>query len=411
MTATSEIRCIILLGCLLPAVLLAQAGSGSVTVTATQSATASPDQAIYAVVVTSSLDKTLSDVLPSLAGLGLTAVSLTGLTSQTSGNTVTTPPAPAPGLQWSFQFVAPFSNQKATTAALAALQSSMAQNGSGLTLSYSLSGAEVSAQQTPACDFGALAANARTQAQALAATAGAGAGAIVGLTNNISNGVPLCSLTVRFALGAAFLQTQPNAITVSVSASNRLAPDQASIDIGVQTPLTAVLGEVTGALQAAGITGAAFSGAETVPAYGLNPLQSTQPTLGWVFSLTVPFPTLKTTLAQITAAQQSVPQQNPGFSVSFYLAGISSSQAQQPSSCPESTLVSAAQTQASKLAAAAGVNVGPVLALAKGVSPTAGLATTVAPAYLFGFGAFTTATTILSPPTTFCSTAVQFQLL
>ena len=109
---------------LIPATpLLAQIANNTVTVTASQSSAAQPDEGVFSVTVASGLDKNLDDVVAAVSGLGITAANLVG---------ISTPPSifgglPASSLGWTFQLAVPFSNTKDTTSALTALQKSIAK--------------------------------------------------------------------------------------------------------------------------------------------------------------------------------------------------------------------------------------------------------------------------------------------
>src|SRR6516164_7391017 len=111
---------------LIPAApLLAQLANNTVTVTASQSFTAQPDEAVFSVTVSSGVDKSLDDVVAAVTGLGITATNLVQISSPlTAGSSSVPLPSnvPAPSLGWTFQLAVPFSEMKDTTAALASLQ-------------------------------------------------------------------------------------------------------------------------------------------------------------------------------------------------------------------------------------------------------------------------------------------------
>src|SRR6516162_1205845 len=257
---------------LIPATpLLAQLVNNTVTVTASQSSTAQPDEAVFSVVVGSSLDKSLDDAVAAVSSLGITAANLVQIsgalqTIVTTGGTSVPPPSgvPATLLGWTFQLAVPFSKLKDTTAALTSLQKSISQNNSGLSLSFTLSGTRVSAQHAPACNLADVVAQARAQAQQTAGAAGLNAGAIVGLTSATSMASPLvCSLTVRFAVGAMFAQPGPNSITITATRANNIQPDQVLVGLNVTSGTTAGLDDITGALTGAGISGTSLTGVYT----------------------------------------------------------------------------------------------------------------------------------------------------
>jgi hypothetical protein len=84
--------------------------------------------------VYSPLNTSLADAAASLSSIGITPSNLLSVNSASLPNSSSTTP-----LAWTFQLITPFSSQKATATALAALQNSIAQNNSGLTLSFSVS--------------------------------------------------------------------------------------------------------------------------------------------------------------------------------------------------------------------------------------------------------------------------------
>lgn len=62
---------------LIPATpLLAQLANNTVTVTASQSSTVQPDEAVFSVVVTSGPDKSLDDAVAAISSIGITAANL-----------------------------------------------------------------------------------------------------------------------------------------------------------------------------------------------------------------------------------------------------------------------------------------------------------------------------------------------
>ena len=198
-----------------------QTEQNSVTVSASQSVNLQPDQAIFAITVQSGVNTGLDDVLTALAGSGITAANLSGVSTQCATNSCS-PPA----LQWAFSLAGPLTNTKATVASLTTLQQNITKLNSGLTLSFSIAGTTVSQQlaQSQTCSLPGLIANATAQAQALAVAANLSLGRILAISCSTSNSVsnseslyagllavsvnaasagPLpCTLTVRFALTA-----------------------------------------------------------------------------------------------------------------------------------------------------------------------------------------------------------------
>lgn len=196
--------------------------SNSITVSASNNATLQPDQAVFSVSVTAPLTTGLDDVLTALAGSGITAANLSGVSTQgiysvLGGAGTQIPP---PMLVWTFSLTAPLANTKATVASLTTLQQNIAKANNGLTLSFSIVGTQVSQQlaQSQTCSLSSLITSATTQAQALAAAAGLQLGAILALSTSTSNTLatsqvfasgpyvstiynsvpPPCAITVKF---------------------------------------------------------------------------------------------------------------------------------------------------------------------------------------------------------------------
>ena len=390
--------------------LLAQLANNTVTVTVTasQSSTAQPDEAVLSVTVGSGVDKSLDDVVAAVSALGITVANLLQISSPLSPVLFSVPPpnnAPAPSLGWTFQLVVPFSKLKDTTAALVSLQKSIPQNNSGFSLSYSLSGTQVSGQQTPNCSLADLVAGARAHAQQIASAAGFSAGAIVGLTSATSTPAPLvCSLTARYALGAMFGQTGPNSITITATRTNNIQPDQALINLGVTSGPTAGLDDITGALTGAGISGTSLTGVHTTTIYPSSASPTPQAALVWSFTLTAPLAKLSSTLSQIISAQQTISGNNSGLTLTFYVEGMQVSQQLQLQPCSQAALLADAQTQAKQVASAAGISAGPILSMIEGSGGVGSLPGQASIGLAISSIWYTT-------PQTTCSLTVQFQLM
>lgn len=384
---------------LMPARLLGQLSSNTVTVTASQNLSSQPDQAIFNVTAGSGSDKGLDDILKSVASVGISAANLTGITF---------PPLQTnpPQLDWLFQLPVGLSAVKQTSASLAALQSTIAQSG-GL-LSFSLGGTQSSGTQAQSCDFATLIANAQAQAQSSAAAAGSAVGRIVGIAGSTSQGVGNCSVTLTFGLGYSG-NPGPHTISITASRSASPVPDQVVILIAVQSPVGAGLDDVTGALTQAGISGASTSGVST-ETYTLN--GNAQSYLLWSFTLTEPLANLKNTIAQLAAAQTAIAKQNSGLTLSISSVSPQTSQQAQPV-CSQAALIADATMQAQALAGAAGVSLGQITALDAIVSlPAARVGAVIYDPLTSvvgsGFASFLLPN--LAPVPTTCSLFVQFQL-
>ena len=403
--------------------LLAQISNNTVTVTASESPAAQPDEAVFSVAVTSLIDTSLDQVVAAVSGLGITAGNLVEISNANvlvaSGPTRAQPePAAAVPLNWVFQLVVPFSKLKDTTAALAAFEKSISQNNSGLIVSFRLSGTQVSAQQTPACNLANLVAQARSQAQDIAGAAGFKAGAVVGLASSTSNGAPLvCSLTARFTLGAMFGQPEP-VITVTATRTNTIEPDQVLIGLSVQSPTTAGLDDITGALTGAGVAGATFTGVTTF--YTATGIQ-TQTELVWSFTLTAALAKLSATLGPLDSAEQTISGNHSGLTLTFYIGGLQiSPQLEQSQTCSEAALLADAHSQAKAVAALAGVSVGSILSMTEGSNGS--LNVVPVPSAAFLAGDFTSVifdpnigyplnNSRVSTPQRTCSLTVRFELM
>jgi hypothetical protein len=185
-----------------------QLESNSITVTASRSAVVQPDQAVFGVSVSSNIGTSLDDVLAALAGSGITIANFSGVSSIPSIINVMNPYGGTSGqlyglptLVWNFTLPVSFSNMKATVAMSTALGTTITQNNSGLTLSFSVQGTQVSAQlqQMQTCPVSGLLSDARTAAQALANAANLFLGSILAMSSMTSS-TPPCSLTVKFAV-------------------------------------------------------------------------------------------------------------------------------------------------------------------------------------------------------------------
>ena len=203
-----------------------QLDSNSLTVTASRSVSLQPDQALFGVFVDSSVTSSLDDILAALQGSGITAANFSGVNTAPTAiaGVGPLPPTLAPTLEWAFALPVALAKITATVKTLTSLQQSIVQNHSGLTLSFSIVGTQVSQQlqQTQTCVLPDLISDARAQAQKVATAAGAGVGNILALSSpvvtTVSNGnsvpisrfpssiasqlvlPPVCTVTVKFAL-------------------------------------------------------------------------------------------------------------------------------------------------------------------------------------------------------------------
>lgn len=174
----------------------AQLDSNSITVTASKTVSPQPDQVRLSVNVTSGFDTSLDEVLAAIAGSGITLANFNNVYSQPS--IILFPSGtPAPAVDWSFSLAVPISQLKSTLAALTALKQTITQKNSGMSLSFTVIGTQVSTEleQSQTCSVPDLVAEARAQAQKLANAAGVTMGGILAMSTNTA-----CSLTVKFQL-------------------------------------------------------------------------------------------------------------------------------------------------------------------------------------------------------------------
>jgi uncharacterized protein YggE len=191
----------------------------------------------------------------------------------------------------------------------------------------------------------------------------------------------------------ALAQTPPNSVTVTASRNTNPTPDQAILSVAVNTATTALLDDAVAALQGSGISTANFTGVSTVQ---VSSGRQSITQLQWSFTLTTDLSALKTTFQTLTGVQQAVAAKNNGTSVSFSVQGTQVSQKlAQSQPCSLTDVISDARAQATKLASAAGMTVGAVLAVSGAATSTA----------VGGGNAFS-----LSPSVPACSLTVKFAL-
>jgi hypothetical protein len=135
----------------------------SLTVTASRPANAAADLVVLSVDVSTPNDTGRDAVFAALQGSIVTPANFTGLGSSYQyvvGNLLS-----SNGLDWRFSVTAPIGNFKSTVTQLQALQQSVAQKKNGMSVSFSVSGTQVSpqAQQSITCAATDLLADARAR--------------------------------------------------------------------------------------------------------------------------------------------------------------------------------------------------------------------------------------------------------
>ncbi len=152
--------------------LFAQLESHTLAVSATRTINPQPDQVVFGLTVSSSATASLDQIVAALSGLGITDANLTGISDLVP-------------FQWGFTLVAPLSNLSAIIGALVKLEETIGQNNSGLALTFTIEGTQVSEQlqQSQSCSNADLMADATAQAQKLAGAAELTLGPLLKVSN------------------------------------------------------------------------------------------------------------------------------------------------------------------------------------------------------------------------------------
>lgn len=204
----------------------------------------------------------------------------------------------------------------------------------------------------------------------------------------------------------AFGQLESDTLAVTASRQIFAQPDQVVFRIDVNSSVSTGLDQVVAALQSAGVTKATFRSLSSASPQWFN-----GPVLDWSFTLAAPLAKIKATTALLAAAEQRISDQKTGgLSMSFSLQGAQVSPELESQQCSIPDLRSDAQTQAQKLASAAGFGVGPVLVLSSGIPgsiiPTAAFRASLG-SKLLGIPSGS----IISPAVSNCSMTVKFKLV
>jgi hypothetical protein len=176
-----RISCLIALFLACSALAFGQLDSDTITIQASRAVNLTPDQVVFSVSVSAGPSTSLDQVVAALSNSDITAANFVGVTGGTSSQSP---------LQWLFTLAAPLAKIKAAVASLTALQQSIAQNNSGMTLAFQVQGTQVSPAsiQSQACSTADLVADAQAQAQNVAAAA---MGLAIGPIVAISDGSPV----------------------------------------------------------------------------------------------------------------------------------------------------------------------------------------------------------------------------
>jgi len=217
-----------------------------------------------------------------------------------------------------------------------------------------------------------------------------------------------------FLLSASLWAQTETSLTVTSTRSISVQPDQTVLLVTVTTPLSTGMDDVLAVVSGVGITASELSGVySTSFTDSAGRVSVTTTVLQSTFSLPVPLVTIKASLNSLTALQEGIAKNNPGWTLDYnsngQLQASAAAQAAQP--CPLADLLADAQAQAQKLVAASpAFSVGPILALSDG----SGSAQAAGAAYYFiastvslslvRLGYFT------ATPTPTCTLVVKFAL-
>jgi len=214
------------------------------------------------------------------------------------------------------------------------------------------------------------------------------------------------------ALSAAAVWAQAdNTITVSAFRAAYQA-DTAVISVTVQAPASASADDVLAVLPGSGITLADLS-----PGFNawFQTVSPGSPTDGggfsWTFARMVPIASMTTVIAALDADAAQAKKNRAGYSVDYSVS--QNTRSPNAAACPYAALLSDARSQATALAAAAGVRAGDVVSISDGsdsASPVGGVGVPT-PAYFYFASASTSLVTTLTTPRPGCSLVIGFALL
>jgi uncharacterized protein YggE len=194
-----------------------------------------------------------------------------------------------------------------------------------------------------------------------------------------------------------FAQLDSNSVTVFASRSSNQQPaDQALIGASVNSSFSTSLDDVIAALQGSSITLANFVTVNTTTVYTDPPNPMPVQTLQWTFQLAIPLAKVKDTLTTLGNVQQALAKKGNGIAMSFGVQGAQAATQPDPSqSCSLTDLIADGRAQAQKLANAAGLSVGNILAMSSSVTSA-----------ISGAGSLGTRVTLPN-----CSLSIKFALL
>ncbi len=213
------------------------------------------------------------------------------------------------------------------------------------------------------------------------------------------------------AATAAFGQLDSNTITITASSTPAAQTSNATIQVDVLLSQASTLQDAVNVVQGAGFTADNFTYVSSSSyAYLLQVSAAPAPTVDWSLSRTVSATEVPSVLAALEAASKNQPSGTLSYTVSN--APVS-----QPD-CVYTALIGAAQSQARKVADAAGVKLGGIVSIDQGTQAQAATSFTVYDALT---GALASTFLVqervsviqaqLTSPNPSCTVAVQFQIV
>lgn len=194
--------------------LVASGQTNSITVTASRSMNPQADQIVFGVSLETGLDATREDALAAVQAAGITLANFGSVSTYQEFRG--TGQDPQLSLVWSFSLPVALTSMKSTIGLLSAVQASIGKTNNGMSLAFSIQGTQVSPQlqQSQTCSLSDLIDDARAQGRKMAGAAGMSLGLIQAMSSatvttpagqgfgSVPYLQPVCSLTVKFALGA-----------------------------------------------------------------------------------------------------------------------------------------------------------------------------------------------------------------
>jgi len=212
---------------------------------------------------------------------------------------------------------------------------------------------------------------------------------------------------------AAFGQLDTNTITITASSTPSAQTSNATVQVNVSLPEVSTLQDAVNVVQGAGFTADNFTNVSSSYYLYLDLLPApatAAPTVDWTLSRTVSATEVPSVVAALEAATKKQPSGTVSYSVSNAAAP--------PPDCAYTGLVGAAQSQARKVADAAGVKLGGIVSIEQGTQTqlAAGFAVfdpftgVLGSTFLLQARVAVIQTQLISPSPS-CSVTVQFQIV